>query len=193
MEKKEIRESIQRFRKFNDQEAFRVLFELYQKQIWAYIQSKIKRHDQAENVFQEVGLEVARFLVRTNPNHFMAVVYHITKSKIAEYFRKLGPVSVSMEDLGDDMLETNACDDPAGDLEMHDTYRLALYGSGLSVTQRETLVLHYFVGYPLKDIAELMEVPEETVKSRIYLGKKRVKAYFDKKERSCPRCLTKKS
>lgn len=41
--------------------------------------------------------------------------------------------------------------------------------------QKLVVVLHYFKGYSEKEIAEILKVPEGTVKSRMYTAKKRLK------------------
>ena len=49
----------------------------------------------------------------------------------------------------------------------------------LPEAQRQVIALHHAAGFTLPEIAELLDVPRETVKSRLRLGLKRLRAKFD--------------
>ena len=52
------------------------------------------------------------------------------------------------------------------DMHVMDTLRILPY------KYREALLLHYSEGYPLKEIAEMLNISESAVKMRIHRGKK---------------------
>ncbi len=48
----------------------------------------------------------------------------------------------------------------------------------LPLPQQVVIVLHYLEGLSLKEIADILEVPEGTVKSRLYYGREALKEYL---------------
>jgi RNA polymerase sigma-70 factor (ECF subfamily) len=58
---------------------------------------------------------------------------------------------------------------------------------GLPPEQLKVLELSYFSGYTHTEIAELLNLPLGTVKSRMRLGLKKIREYFDSHERAVPR------
>jgi RNA polymerase sigma-70 factor (ECF subfamily) len=59
--------------------------------------------------------------------------------------------------------------------------------STLPKEQLKTLELAYFSGYTHVEIAELLDVPLGTVKGRMRLGLKKIRAYFDSQDMVMPR------
>ena len=47
---------------------------------------------------------------------------------------------------------------------------------------RLPLLLHYLEGFPLADVARILRVPEGTVKSRLYLARKKLKLQLEKED-----------
>ena len=45
----------------------------------------------------------------------------------------------------------------------------------LEEKQRLPILLHYIEGYPIKDVARMLRLPEGTVKTRLTAGKRRLK------------------
>ena len=45
---------------------------------------------------------------------------------------------------------------------------------GLKPTYREVILLHYYQGYGITEIAEMMELPEGTISSRLSRGRKKL-------------------
>jgi RNA polymerase sigma-70 factor, ECF subfamily len=47
---------------------------------------------------------------------------------------------------------------------------------------RTPLLLHYLEGFPLADVARILRVPEGTVKSRLYLARKKLKLRLEEED-----------
>lgn len=52
----------------------------------------------------------------------------------------------------------------------------------LPEAQRQAIVLHHAAGFTVPEIAELLDVPRETIKSRLRLGLQRLRAMFPERE-----------
>ena len=55
--------------------------------------------------------------------------------------------------------------------------------NALSKKQRTVIVLHYFNDLPVKEIAKITGSFESTVKSQLFLARKKLKSYMEKSER----------
>ncbi|MDJ0837914.1 MAG: sigma-70 family RNA polymerase sigma factor [Acidobacteriota bacterium] len=168
-----------RFRTHNDHNAFRELYSCFHKRVWFLIHAQNIPEIHADDVFQEVSIGLARYLVKQpkTPDNLKALVYSITRNKITDYFRRRKE-QASFNELEETISDKRRC--PARIMESRDEFHKLMAGCGLSSSQRETLVLHYLMGYTLNEIAELTLVSRDTAKSRIYYGKKALTAYLQR-------------
>ena len=173
---------IERFRIHGDQEAFSRLFGFHEERVWAYILSKNIKAEEAESVFQEVGLAVAQFLRKKNPRHLGALVFHITKRKIADFFRRAKLSTQSLEELQGTHIEPVDPRDPYQRFETMDDVLVLFSRSGLSKKQRTAILLHLWIGYSVQEVAQITGVSENTVKNRLYCAKVKIQAYLDRRK-----------
>lgn len=72
-----------------------------------------------------------------------------------------------------------------GDIERDVAKRILLRAfSRLSADDRVLLTLHYHLGLPSKETAELLNIPKGTVKSRVHNSIRRLRAAYDAEERA---------
>ncbi len=71
--------------------------------------------------------------------------------------------------------EDDYCNDGA---ELTDEEKLRRFVAGTTKLYREVLVRHYFHGQGIREIAEALSLPENTVKSRLRLGRDRLRKDF---------------
>jgi RNA polymerase sigma-70 factor (ECF subfamily) len=57
---------------------------------------------------------------------------------------------------------------------------------GLSIGQRQVLVLHYLIGMPVQEVARTLRVPTGTVKVRLSRGRQALAAQLAEKEEVRP-------
>lgn len=73
----------------------------------------------------------------------------------------------------------------AGDIERDVAKRILLRAfSRLSADDRIILTLHYHLGLPSQETAELLNIPKGTVKSRVHHSLRRLRAAYDAEERA---------
>ena len=180
MDREEIHRLVHAFRTYNDHDSFHRLYGYYEKRVWILIHSRGVPEPNAGDVFQETCLGLAKYLSRNSrpPDNLLAVVTTIAKRKIADYFRRGGEPTVSLFDIEKEGALPHDRSNPARTLESREELRQLVRESGMNENQRHALVLFYLMGYTHKEIAEIMLVPPETVKSRIYHGKRAIMAYL---------------
>jgi RNA polymerase sigma-70 factor (ECF subfamily) len=163
-----------------DQEAFRALFHRYAPTAMALARRVLRRPTLAEETVQEAFLFVWKAPERFDPERgslrawLMSVVHHraidLVRREEAQHRR-------SLESVSDPQLEQ---DDPGvgvvEEVSLAQTrleVRRAL--EDLPPAQRQVVELMYFGGYSQTQIADSMDIPLGTVKSRAMLGMRRMR------------------
>ncbi len=162
-----------------EETAFEVLLGRYRRPLFGFLARYLGRTDKAEDVFQEVFLEVIRARKQFRGEHrFASWLYRIARNRAVDRMRRNGFREMeSLDDpldAGDGEGETRAGriagsnPDPEAvvrGVQMKRVLDRAL--ASLSAEQREVLWLKERSGLSLADVAKLLGVSENTVKSRL--------------------------
>lgn len=186
MDDQEIRDLIERYRSHGDQAAFRSLFDLFSRKVWALILGKHIPKEAAEVVFQEVWLALTKFLKKQSPDNLAGLIIRVTRGCIANHFRRedrtIKTESSQLEVYGAQQEPTDPTDFHQRWIDMeHCLHALAAFQ--LTDDQQEAFVLHYGLGLKIREIAEWLNLPFDTVKSSIYLGNRKIKNYLEKQKK----------
>jgi RNA polymerase sigma-70 factor (ECF subfamily) len=162
--------------KAGDEAALGTLCERYHRPLYGYLHRMLGDAAEAEDVFQETFLRVVKHLPRFEEGRRVKPwVYTIASNLVKNVYRSRHyrektsidqesatgePLSRSLAALG------NAPIDAAADRERAVAVREAI--DRLTPTSRDALVLFYFQGLAYEEIAQALEVPLGTVKSRIH-------------------------
>ncbi len=179
MEQQELLQLAHRFRTEDDHSAFEILFSKMGKRVWTLIYHKVPATE-AENVFQEVSLAVAQSLARDRVTNIPALVYTVTKRKIADYHRAHQNQTESLQALLEENFDPADPQNPEPPAAARVDSGRFLFRSGLSEEQRETLILRFWTGHTVKEVAELMGISANTVKKRITLAKIKIRMNLSK-------------
>lgn len=161
-----------------DAAALRLLMERYQGPLFGYLCRLLPSRQDAEDVFQEAFLRVLRHASRfQTQRRFRPWLYAIATNLVrnahrARSYRQTVPLDrpageedgASLADLlpGRSVAPTAALEAA----EAQAAVRAAV--AALPEKGRTALVLYYYQGLPYAEIAEVLEVPVGTVKSRIH-------------------------
>lgn len=155
-----------------DERAFETFYRRYRRYLERFIYQITRRNDLVEDVISEVMLAVWQQAARTERLARASTwLLGIANFKALHALRKAG-VSVSdaaVDDPGDDALGQR-------ELEQDDLMMAAL--RSLSAEQRAVLELVYFHGLHYDDIARVLDCPENTVKTRVFHARKRLRALW---------------
>ena len=157
-----------------DEAAFEQLYGLIAGQVFGLVERVVRDQAQSEEVAQEVLVEVWRSASRFDAARGSARAWILTiahrravdrvRSAVARNARE-GRAAV-IERAADIIADTVA-DTVATRLE-HEQVRRCL--DGLTDLQREAVSLAYYNGYTYREVADLLDAPESTVKTRIRDG-----------------------
>jgi RNA polymerase sigma-70 factor (ECF subfamily) len=160
-----------------DRNAYEGLVEKYYKTIFRLAQKILRDFDDAEEITQTVFLKAYENLNSFNPKFkFFSWLYRITVNETLNYSRKKNYTKELNEDIIDEQ------DDPEkiySRNERGEKIQDALME--LDMLYRLPVVLKHFLNYSYKELSLLLDIPEKTVKSRLFTGRQLLKDILIKK------------
>lgn len=154
-----------------DADAFDALFDRHCRSVYAFARTMLRRPEGAEEVMQEVFLAVARTARRYVPRgrfrpYLMRIARNICLNRLSIDQRR----DQALAESGFDPALVLAPDPgPLENLESDERMRaLERLVGGLPERQREAIALYAFERMSYREVAEVMEVPLNTVKTLIH-------------------------
>lgn len=171
-------ELMQRYRE-GDQQAFAALYERYRGQLFRFIRRQIDAGS-AEDLFQEVWTKVIQARERYEPKaQFRTYLYRIAHNTLVDAYRRRGrrPNLVAVE--ADDVAAPRADqpDERARQAALNQALLAAI--RALPDAQRNAFLLREEGGLSLKEIAEVVDVPAETVKSQLRYARDKLRLQLE--------------
>ena len=164
-----------------DQQAFSQLYLRYQPRLVKHC-ARVLRDDvaQAADLVDEAMFDVWRsaehFAGRSKPSTW---IYSIARNKVISWLRKTSEVSLEDESILDAMVDPDA--NPHEELAMDDMkQQLLRLMDQLTDEHREVLKLTYFEEKSVKEVADLLDISENTVKTRMFYAHKRLAQLLEK-------------
>lgn len=164
---------VARYRR-GDREAFAELVVRYQRPIYNAAFWILRSVDDARDIAQDVFLRVAERLDEFDSQHrFFSWIYRIAVNEALNLLRRHGH-----EEWLDDEIDLPGPDTAnpemlAGQAEQSQHIRRALMN--LSHNDRTVLVLRHFSECSYQEIADILEIDEKTVKSRLHEARHRLR------------------
>jgi RNA polymerase sigma-70 factor (ECF subfamily) len=188
-EKKPIREWVLAAQK-GDQKAFEELFRLFHGTVYNTALQLLGNPEDAEDVTQDAFLRAWEQLPKlTAPEAFRNWLLTITVNLCRSHFRK---ATVPTESLDNPPESEDAEEEPIREIAdegvdaeaivlQRETARLVRRAvAELPLAFREVIVLHYFEGLELADIAKILRVPIGTVKSRLARAREQLRRKLER-------------
>ncbi len=155
-----------------DQEAIGLLWKRWQPRLlkWAY--DFLKDQDQAYEIAQESWISIFKSIHKLkDPALFRFWAYRIVQRRAADAIKKLQRDRVVVEDTSHDKMTI----EPDYMVKEDRIQQMLTVISGLPNLQQEMLRLFYLEKQSIKVIAHYLELPEGTVKSRLFYARKELK------------------
>jgi RNA polymerase sigma-70 factor, ECF subfamily len=161
-----------------DEAAFDRLYRAHSRRVYAYVLNLLKDPSRAEEVLVDAMHEVWRSAERFRGDaKFSTWLLGIARNKALLAYRSRR-VDEDHDDL-DDVAETLAAEDDAdGFAQLAQKQRregVRQCMDKLTEEHRECLHLVFFEGYSVEDVAALQSVPENTVKTRLFHARQRMR------------------
>ncbi|CAM2070358.1 Sigma-70 family RNA polymerase sigma factor [Sulfidibacter corallicola] len=154
-----------------DRDAFEPIHEYYKNRLWAYLCSRANNRDDAEELFSNVCMTIARRLpTLKEPEKLIAWVIGIAHFKVRERYKSPSMKSVCVDDFAEEL--EDGCATPEENLVTHQSLeQLHDCMKQLPDHQREYIELQYLAGVPQKDVAEQFHLNTAALKSQIFRAK----------------------
>ena len=163
---------VERYRT-GDKAAFTELMVRYQRPIYNAAFWVLRRADDASDITQEVFLRVAERRHEYDPKFkFFSWIYRIAINESLNLLR-----NNRRETLGDD-IDLPAPDSAGPEQQLHDAQlseRIRSAMMGMTVNDRVVLSLRHFSECSYEAIAQILDLDEKTVKSRLFESRQRLR------------------
>lgn len=159
-----------------DKESFEKIINLYKRYIFAIILNFIKDNKEAENIAQEVFLQIFISLPKFKEDNFKGWISRIATNKSIDYKRKKKSrvKEVQLEDFQviDTLSRDEGKDNPESLLIKKEfTNKVKSQVDSLPELYRDTIRKFYFQDMTYEEIAKEEKVSKKTIESRLYRGR----------------------
>lgn len=171
--------------KLGDKGAFNKLVSLWHKRIYNFSLKYFNDHDLATEATQRTFIKVFDHLGQLKEaEKFKSWIYVIALNQCREEDRKFGRMSklfVSSDEVSETKHKQEHTSSPETDYvqaEMSDIVTGAI--NELGEEQKTVLIMKEYEGLKFREIAEILNISENTVKSRLYYGLSHLKKILEK-------------
>jgi len=160
-----------------DHAAFGLLVDKYAAEITRFLASKTGRPDEAHDLVQDTWLQTYVSLDRLRePGKFREWVYGIARNRALMWLRQVRDTTMLPETIPDEHGAHALPDDLTAMWELREAVLHAI--AQLSDINREAVRLHYLDDLSYREIAERLDVPVKTVKSRLHKARQQLKPHL---------------
>ena len=157
--------------------AFEELFARYHKPLYGFFGRRLNNPERAEDLTQETFLVVIRGASRYEPRALVRTyLYGIALKLLAAERRKV----LMSSKLGQSAPEPETCGAPESVIWVRQAMEK------LDASDREILMLREYEQLSYFDIAELLRIPVNTVRSRLFRSRLALKSYLESRAKSNP-------
>jgi RNA polymerase sigma-70 factor (ECF subfamily) len=160
-----------------DQAAFRTLYELFARRVYAFLLHRFQQESLAEEVVSDTLLHVWKSPdAFRGESAFSTWLLGVARFKMLERLRqRASESSEDIDELDENLLvEETGPEDVAVMRERSEGVRECL--DLLPAEQRECIHLAYYEGWTLEEIGEQMNLKKETVGTRLFYARKKIQA-----------------
>ena len=166
-----------------DRDAYEQLARSAARRLFQVAARILRDNDQAEDAVQQTLIDIWRDLASLrDPDRFEAWTYRMVVRHCRAAVRRDRRIGGSVVDLSESVASSI---DPIGDVALRDQLDQAF--RSLSHEHRVVVVLHHYLGLPLGEIADILDIPYGTVGSRLHHAMRQMRATLDAAERTAVR------
>ncbi len=162
-----------RYRK-GDREAFAELVVRYQRPLYNAALWIVRKPEDASDVTQIVFLRVAERLDEYDPKYrFFSWIYRIAVNESLNLLRRSGREDELDEEA--DFAASESANPESQLAEMQQSRRIRTALMSMAANDRMVLMLRHFSEFSYEEIARILDLPEKTVKSRLFEARQRLR------------------
>jgi RNA polymerase sigma-70 factor (ECF subfamily) len=167
-----------------DEGAYRELFDIYHRRALGVAARIVERTDVAQDVVQDSFIQAFRNLERFDrQRNFYTWLYQIVVNRSIDALRRRRRYRLSLEDRPS---QNDSPEEAAGREDLGAEVRACL--GRVAEPFRSALILREFQGLSCREAADLLEIPEGTVRWRLHEARRRFRGVWE--SRSIPASLS---
>lgn len=173
---------VEKFRS-GDIEAFNTLVDRWQQRIHRFAYRFFCSHDEASEITQKTFIKAYKNLSSLkDAEKFSSWIYRIANNLCLDETKRAGRRrSAPMEMLSNDLIKQDIDENPEHQVTQQQLGKLLQQAlNHLPNEQRIVVIMKEYEGLKFREIAEILDVPENTVKSRMYYGLTKLRDLFEK-------------
>ena len=157
-----------------DMAAFESLYGLYHPRLARFLLAMTRRPPLVEEILDDTMLVVWRKAHTYNPGAKVSTwIFGIAYRQALKALRQVDDAVESDPEAAASLPEEQ---EPEGELQRHELReRLDAALRALTAEHRAVIELTYYLGYACREIAQIMDCPVDTVKTRMFYARKRLK------------------
>jgi len=162
-------------------EAFNALVRRWERKVYSFLVYLTGQPEDAFDICQEVFLSGYRHLGQLkDPDKFPQWLFRIARNTARSHARHVQEAAISLNDLEPAEGSSPVRVGEAGRWEQGEMKILVEKAlAELTLEQREAIVLKFYQGFKLEEIAEIQGCPVGTAKSRVYSGFERLRKLIE--------------
>jgi len=171
---------LMRLAKNGDQSAFGQIYELYFTPVFRYIFLRVRNKSDAENLTQDVFLKTYKFIGNFQEKNKtpLSLFFTIARNTVIDFWKK------KKEILIEEIEEAEVLENSLEILEKTDDWkRITNILEKLTEDQREAISLKFISGLSNKEISQLLEKSEESIRQLQSRGLRVMREYFNQDSR----------
>lgn len=178
----ELLQAIEQLKR-GDKKGFPIIYENTYKHVYSRAKCMFSEEQDILDLVQEVYLEMYRNIDSLESNEsFYAWLKTITFYQGTKMWRKQGKEILTSEEILDEFLSEDISIE-AECTNKQDVEIIKDCINRLSDEQKTVILAYYYDNLKVEEIAELLSISVGTVKSRLYLARKKLKSYIDEQEK----------
>ena len=165
-----------------DTGAFNALVDRWQHRIHRVAYRYFNSHDEAREITQKTFIRVYKKLKTLDDyNAFSAWIYRIANNLCLDEAKRAGrKKSASMDEFDQAPIANTISEHPDRPLQQKELEAILQQAlQQLPAEQRMVVIMKEYEGMKFREIAEVLHIPESTVKSRMYYGLRTLRGIFD--------------
>lgn len=170
-----------------ERDKFEALFHRYKGMMFSTINNIINDKHLSEDILQEVFMKVADNIDKINDdinsNDAKSFIMTITKNTAVDHYRKIAKKREFECYIADHEEKIFSKIDKSHASRLDDGNRIIYLIKNMKETYRDIFILKYVHGVENKNIADLLNISEETVRQRISRGKKMLEEKLENMEK----------
>jgi RNA polymerase sigma factor (sigma-70 family) len=162
-----------------DGRAFDELIRAWEGRLFYYVRRLVANEEDAWDVLQQTWMQVYKGIHTLKALDRLAIwLYQIARYKALSHWRGHYRQDARIEEHGD---PTQLAASEEVD-RFDDAEQVHLGLSRISPAHREVLTLHFLEAFSLDQMAEILDIPQGTAKSRLFHAKRALRAVLERKE-----------